>query len=374
MQSEIRNMSIECDAVGGINLSQGVCDTEVPEVVRRAAQRAIDDGQNSYTRYDGTQELREAIARKVARYNGVSADPDREIIVSAGTTGAFYCACLALLDPGDEVILFEPFYGYHLQTIEATDLKARYVRLNAPIWSFRPQDLEEACTPKTRAIMVNTPANPTGKVFTREELGWIADFARRHDMLVFTDEIYEHFAYDGRAHVSPMTIPGLRDRTIMIAGLSKTFSVTGWRIGYAIADARWAQTIGYFNDLIYVCAPSPLQAGVAAGLQALDSSFYERLLAEYGSKRERLCSALTKVGLTPCQPEGAYYIMADISRIPGRTSKERAMAFLATAGVAFVPGDAFHREGGGEGLGRFCYAKRDRDLDEACRRIERWRP
>lgn len=374
LQSEIRNMSIECDAVGGINLSQGVCDTEVPEVVRRAAQAAIEEGHNSYTRYDGIAPLREAIARKVQRFYGLSVDPEREIVVSGGTTGAFYCACLALLDPGDEVILFEPFYGYHVQTLLAVDLVPRYVTLEAPSWRFSPEALERAATPRTRGIMINTPANPTGKVFTREELQWVADFARKHDLFVFTDEIYEHFLYDGHSHVSPATIPGLRERTIMISGVSKTFSVTGWRVGWAIADARWSRTIGYFNDLVYVCAPSPLQRGVAAGLDASPPSFYEALSAEYAAKRAQLCSALATAGLTPCSPHGAYYVMADLSKVRGATSKERAMALLREAGVACVPGEAFHQGDAGEKLGRFCYAKTAKDLEEACRRLERWKP
>ncbi|MGQ9524963.1 MAG: pyridoxal phosphate-dependent aminotransferase, partial [Armatimonadota bacterium] len=201
VQSEIRAMSIECEKVSGINLAQGVCDTEVPLPVRRGAQEAIDLGINSYTRYDGLQELREAIARKMERYNGILADPQTEIIVSAGSTGAFYCACLALLNPGDEVILFEPYYGYHVNTLLAVEAVPTYVTLHPPDWRFSPEDLERVATPRTKGIMVNTPANPSGKVFTRPELECILDFACRHDLFVFTDEIYEFFLYDGRRHV-----------------------------------------------------------------------------------------------------------------------------------------------------------------------------
>ncbi len=371
MQSEIRNMSIECDLVQGINLSQGVCDLEVPAVVRQGAQEAMGAGINTYTRYDGLIELRQAIAHKQKVFTGMEVDPETEIIVSAGTTGAFYCACLALLDPGDEVILFEPYYGYHISTLVATQAVPVYVRMTPPQWTFSDQDLERVITHKTRGIMINTPANPSGKVFTREELEHLAAFAARHDLFVFTDEIYEHFVYDGRQHMPPATFPGMKERTITIAGLSKTFSITGWRIGYSISEAKWAQTIGYFNDLVYVCAPAPLQMGVARGLLNLEAGYYEGLAKEYVKKRDKICNALSQGGLTPCQPQGAYYVLADISRIPGEGSKAKAMNLLQQCGVACVPGEAFFHDDVGENLARFCFAKEDTVLDEACRRIEK---
>jgi aminotransferase len=370
MQSEIRNMSIECDLVGGVNLSQGVCDTEVPVEVRRGAQQAIDDGINIYTRYDGLPELRKAIASKQQRFTGMTVDPEREIVVSAGATGALYCACLALLNPGDEVIVFEPYYGYHVSTLVATQAVPVYVRLAPPAWTFSYEALEQARSPRTRAIVVNTPANPSGKVFTREELEAIARFAEKFDLFVFTDEIYEHFLYDGRRHIPPATLPGMRERTITISGLSKTFSITGWRIGYGICDARWSQAIGYFNDLIYVCAPAPLQMGVAVGLNALSVSHYDSLSGTYAAKRDKICGALTKAGLTPHIPQGAYYVLADISRLPGKNSKERAMHLLNETGVACVPGSAFYHDDAGEDLARFCFAKEDPVLDDAMTRIE----
>jgi len=370
IQSEIRNMSIECEKVGGINLSQGVCDTEVPESVRHAAERAIEEGVNSYTRYDGITALRRAIARKLQRLYGASVDDEREVIVTCGATGAFYCASLALLNAGDEVILFEPFYGYHVSTLQSVEAIPRYVKMTPPEWTFSPDDLERARTSRTKAIMVSAPANPTGKVFSRQELEWVAEFAVRRDLFVFTDEIYEHFVYDGHTHLSPLTFPQLRDRTIAISGLSKTFSVTGWRVGYAVADERWSRTIGYFSDLVYVCAPAPLQAGVARGLDALPAAFYDELAQQYERKRDHICGALGRSGLAPFKPGGAYYVMADISRIPGQTSKERAMNLLSATGVACVPGEAFFHHGDGDRFARFCFAKNDADLDEACRRLE----
>lgn len=368
-QSEIRNMSIECERLGGINLSQGVCDLEIPDPVRRGAQRAIDEGYNVYTRYDGLQELREAIAHKHKQFCGLEVDPEGEVIVSAGATGAFYCACLALLEPGDEVIVFEPFYGYHISTLVATQARPVFVRLRPPGWTFTEEDLEAAVTPRTRGILVNTPANPSGKVFSREELETVGRFATRHDLFIFTDEIYEYFVYDGRRHVPPAAVEGIRERAITISGLSKTFSITGWRIGYCICDRKWARPIGWFNDLVYVCAPAPLQIGVARGLLQLDAGYYEHIAREYEGKRDRICDALTRAGLDPVVPQGAYYVLADISRLPGDTSKDKAMFLLQKTGVAAVPGEAFYHDEAGSQLARFCFAKRDDVLDEACRRI-----
>jgi aminotransferase len=364
-------MSIECEKVGGINLAQGVCDTEVPLPIRREAKQAIDEGINSYTRFDGLAELREGIARKLQAYNGIIANPETDIVVSAGSTGAFYCACLALLDPGDEVILFEPYYGYHVNTLLAVEAIPTYVTMRPPGWTFDPKDLERTVTSRTKGIMVNTPANPSGKVFDRTELEWISDLARRHDLFIFTDEIYEHFLYDGHRHISPGSLPGMSERTITISGFSKTFSITGWRLGYSVSYPRWAQMIGYMNDLIYVCAPSPLQHGVAVGLSEIESSFYTKLSKEYEIKRDRVCGALQKAGLPPLVPQGAYYVLADVSRLPGATSKEKAMHLLSKTGVASVPGEAFFHGNNGNDFARFCFAKDNKELDVACKRLER---
>jgi aminotransferase len=368
-QSEIRAMSIKCEEVQGINLAQGVCDTETPSPVRHGAKAALDSGMNSYTRFDGIPELRQAIARKLKTYNGLVVDPETQITVSAGSTGAFYCACLALLNPGDEIILFEPYYGYHLNTLLAVEAIPTYVTLRAPDWSFRPDDLEQVVTASTRGIVVNTPANPSGKVFSHQELECIRDFAVTHDLFVFTDEIYEYFLYDGRRHVSPATLAGMEERTITISGFSKTYSVTGWRVGYSACDPRWASMVGYLNDLVYVCAPSPLQWGVTAGLRELGPEFYEALAREYAAKRDRLCRALERVGLSPCSPQGAYYVLADARRLPGTTSKEKAMHLLSQTGVATVPGEAFFHGPERNQFLRFCYAKPDEELEEACRRL-----
>lgn len=370
-QAEIRAMSIECEKVGGINLAQGVCDTPVPLSIREQAHQGIKNGTNSYTRFDGLAQLREAIARKLSQHNDIQANPETEIVVSAGSTGAFYCACLALLDPGEEVILFEPYYGYHRNTLLAVEAVPRFVTLDPPDWSFAKTDLEKSVTSWTKAIVINTPGNPSGKVFSRPELQCIAEFAKRHDLFVFTDEIYEHFLYDGRNHLSLASIPGMADRTITISGFSKTFSITGWRIGYAVAAERWARRIGYMNDLVYVCAPSPLQYGVAMGLAQFDPSFYQDLSRVYAKKRDQICNVLEQAGLRPFIPQGAYYILADASSLPGRNSKDKAMFLLEQTGVASVPGEAFFHDGSGKNLLRFCFATTEEKLDEACSRLQK---
>lgn len=370
IQSEIRNMSIECDKVNGINLSQGVCDLELPEVVRSAAQQAIESGVNHYTRYDGLAELRNAIARKLRTHNRIEADPDRNIIVSAGATGALYSACMALLNPGDEVVLFEPYYGYHVNTLLAVNAVPVYTKLNPPDWTLDMDELESLVSPKTRAIVINTPANPSGKVFSSEELEQLFHFCERHDFFLFTDEIYEYFVYEGRRHISPASLHN-SERVISILGYSKTFSITGWRIGYCLCDERWTEVIGYVNDLIYVCAPAPLQMGVAEGIDRLGNDFYASLCSQYQSKRDRLCAVLKKVGLTPFVPQGAYYVLADVTSVTGTTSKEKAMYILRTTGVAGVPGEAFYHDDGGEHLIRFCFAKNNDVLNAACERLLR---
>jgi aminotransferase len=369
VQSEIRVMSIECEKIKGINLAQGVCDTEVPQAVRDGAKRAIDGGTNSYTRAEGLPQIRRAIAEKMRRFNGIECNPETEVIVSSGSTGSFYVACLSLLDPGDEVILFEPYYGYHRNTLVAAEAVPAFVTLHAPDWTFKPEDLERAVSSRTRAIVVNTPANPSGKIFNRQELEWIAAFAQKHDLFVFTDEIYEYFVYDGE-HISPATLPGMRNRTITISGYSKTFSITGWRIGYTIANPEWSHAMAYFSDLVYVCAPAPLQIGVAEGILKLPESFYDQISREYVKKRDLLCGTLKEIGLTPSVPNGAYYVLADASILPGRNSKEKSMTLLRETGVASVAGSAFYHGSGGENLVRFCFAKTDAELAEACRRLQ----
>ncbi len=367
--SEIRAMTQACVQAKGLNMAQGVCDTPVPPVVLRGAAQAMAQGKNVYSRFDGLLELRQSIAKKLAQYNGIAADPETDVTVSAGATGSFHCACLALLNPGDEVVLFEPYYQYHVSALLAVEAVPVMVKMRAPDWTYSAADIERVITPRTKAIIVNSPGNPSGKVFSRQELENVASISQEHDLFVFTDEIYEYFLYDDRTHISLATLPGMADRTITIGGYSKTFSITGWRIGYTVASAQWAQAIGAVNDLLYVCAPTPLQVGVALGIQELPDSFYRDLARDYQRKRDRFCRALAQAGLSPSIPQGAYYVLADASRLPGATGKEKALFLLERIGLAGVPGEAFFSGADGQRFIRFSYAKIDSDIDDACRRL-----
>ena len=369
VQSEIRAMSVACDTVGGINLAQGVCDTPVPAVVEAEAMAAIRRGDNIYTRLDGIGRLRTAIAEKQRRDYGLEYDADSEVLVASGATAGLHAAVMALLNPGDEVILFEPFYGYHVATLKSQRVTPVLVALAEGDFALDVDALRAAIGPRTRAILLNTPANPSGKVFTREETEAVARVCLEHDLFLFTDEIYEYFVYDGQRHVAPATLPGMKERTIVISGFSKTFSITGWRLGYVTADARWLPSMAYFHDLTYVCAPSPFQHGAAAGLEQLTASFYQEIAADHQSKRERMVSALRDAGLTPTVPAGAYYVLAEAMRLDGATAAEKARTLLKATGVAAVAGSAFFRTGRGENLLRFCFAKQNAALDEACARL-----
>lgn len=370
MQSEIRNMSIECDRVHGINLSQGVCDLPLPKILQTAANDAIVAGENHYTRYDGVEKLRKAIASKVQYFNGIEADPDTQICVSCGATGALYCTCYALFDPGDEILLFTPFYGYHVYTLASLELTPVYAHLQPPMWSFDLTELESLVTERTKAILINTPANPCGKVFTRKELEDLAAFAAQHDLIILTDEIYEYITYDGRSHISPASLDSARDRTVTISGYSKTFSITGWRIGYSVAAPRWTQQIGTVNDMLYVCAPAPLQYAVAQAVEELKDDFYDNLCKGYQKKRDLLCQTLKDVGLTPYVPQGAYYVLTDVSALPGESGKEKAMWLLQKTGIGTVPGESFFQDPKeGKNLLRFCFAKDLTVIEEACERL-----
>jgi len=371
LQSEIRAMTTECDRIGGINLAQGVCDTPVPAVVEEAAIQAIRNGDNIYTRCDGIARLRQAIADKQLRDYGLEYNPENEVMVASGATGGLHAAVMALLNPLDDVLLFEPYYGYHAVTLQSMRVNPILVPLAEPDWSLDMDALKAAVTARTRAILLNTPANPSGKIFNRAELEAVAAVCIEHDLFLITDEIYEYFVYDGAEHICAATLPGMRERTIVLSGFSKTYSITGWRLGYATADARWMPTMAHFHDLTYVCAPAPFQHGAAAGLEQLPASFYKQIAIDHRGKRERLLSALRHAGMEASVPPGAYYILANASRLPGKKAAEKARNLLAATGVAAVAGSAFFRPGRGEDLMRFCFAKQDAELDEACERLRK---
>ena len=364
--SDIRRMTRECERVGGINLGQGICDLPTPPLVREGAIKAICENRSTYSFAEGAPELREAIARKLARDNGLKADPGTEICVTVGASGAYACAIHALLDPGDGIVLFEPYYGYHLNAAIVAGLMPQFATLQPPDFALDEAALEKAITPQTRAVVVCTPSNPSGKMFSRAELQSLARVANKHDLLIITDEIYEYIRYDGREHVSPASFA--RDRTVTIMGLSKTFSITGWRLGYAVAPEPFTKAITLVNDLDYVCAPTPLQLGAAAGFDA-PKSYFDELQSSYQHKRDLICDALTRANLPPIVPQGAYYVLADCSGLGFRTARDAAMHVLEKTRVASVPGSAFYRGETGEKLLRFCFAKDDAVLEEACQRL-----
>jgi aminotransferase len=370
VQSDIRRMTRECVRAGGINLGQGICDTPTPGVVEEAAQEAI-LLHSTYSKFEGIDPLREAIARKLQTYNRVTYDPNGEVIVTIGATGAFAATVMALLDPGDEVILFEPYYGYHVNTLRVAGVEPVFVPMQAPNWDIDFAAVAAAITPRTRAILVNTPSNPCGKVWSRAEIEAVGELATRHDLLIFTDEIYEYLTFDGRAHISPASVDGLWDRTITISGYSKTFSITGWRLGYVAAPRALAEPIGLINDLFYVCAPTPLQHAVARGIEQLPDSYYTQLRDDYWRKRDMVCDALRDAGLTPYDPQGAYYVLADVTSLGMASASDAAMALLARTGVASVPGTAFFQGPRGEQMVRFCFAKSQDVLADACERLRR---
>jgi aminotransferase len=367
VQSDIRRMSRECERVGGINLGQGICDLPtLPELIEGACD-AIRANKATYSKFEGIDILRERIARKVERHNGFTADPAKEIVVTVGSSGGFLAAAMATLNVGDEVILFEPYYGYHLNTFKVLGFEAKFVPLKAPDWTIDFDVLRAAFTPKTKAIVVCTPSNPSGKMFTREELEKIGALCREFGAWIFTDEIYEYIVYDGRKHVSVASIPSCRDLAITISGFSKTFSITGWRVGYVIADERVAGPIGLMNDLFAICAPTPLQWGVARALEIGDE-YYANMASDYQKKRDMLADALSEAGFTPSIPQGAYYMLAQIPD-DFRDDKEAAQTLLETTRVASVPGSAFFVSEAGKRMLRFCFAKDFDSLEEACKRL-----
>ena len=367
-QSDIRRMTLECDRRGGVNLGQGVCDLPTLPLLQEGATEAIAAHRSTYSRYDGIAELRHHIARRLRDKNDLAYAEDGEIVVTAGSTGAFAMAMMAFLDAGDEVILPEPFYGYHWNTILAAGGVPKPVPLSEPDFALDLTALEQAISPRTRMIVVCTPANPCGKVWTSDELDAVTALLRKHDLWAITDEIYEDILYDGRRHVSLASRPGARERTITVSGFSKTFSITGWRLGFAAAPQPVAQAIGILNDLFYVCAPTPLQHAVAYAFARVEPAYFDGLRRDYTRKRDLLISVTRELGWSPRTPSGAYYLMVE-PQVPGRDAREKADYVLQRSGVAGVPGSAFFADGGGEHLLRFSFAKTESDLNAAAARL-----
>ncbi|MEZ4701488.1 MAG: pyridoxal phosphate-dependent aminotransferase [Rhodothermales bacterium] len=374
VQSDIRAVTHLINRVGGINLGQGICDLPTPEAIKAGAHAAIDEDRSIYTSYAGIPELRQAIFQKARTFNRIPAGDEDEVMVSIGSTGAFVSAIFALLDPGDEVILFEPFYGYHRNLLRLPGASMRFVTMRGADWQIDFDEVERAITPATKAVVINTPGNPCGKVWTREELQNLLALMQRYNLYAITDEIYEYMTYDGCEHVSLASLPGAYERTVTISGFSKTYNMTGWRLGYAVAPPPLIEKMGLLNDLFSICAPAPLQHGVARSFD-LEDTYYAGMLADYAAKRRMMCDALETAGFTFSRPQGAYYVLASFEALsrtrPGYAfGREACETLIQEAGVATVPGDSFYSDPErGRYLLRFCYAKEFPILEQACRQL-----
>jgi aminotransferase len=366
-ESVIREMTRFALAHNAINLAQGFPDFPCPPELKAAASAALNEDFNQYAITWGAQDFRAAIAHKVEAYNGMVLDPEAEITVTCGSTEAMMASMLALITPGDEVIVPEPFYENYGPDAVISGAIPWYVPLGNGE-SIDEEAWKAAFTKKTRAIIINSPNNPTGKVFTTDELRFIADLCTEHDVIAITDEIYEHILYDGHRHISIGSLPGMEDRTVTIGSLSKTYSVTGWRVGYALAGARLTGRIRKIHDFLTVGAPAPLQHAAVAALN-LPESYYRELARDYDRRRKILYAGLKKAGFDCRLPEGAYYIFTDISGF-GMTDVTFARHLIETVGVAAVPGSSFYHERGETKL-RFTFSKKDETLHEACRRLEK---
>ncbi|MBN2231658.1 MAG: aminotransferase class I/II-fold pyridoxal phosphate-dependent enzyme [Deltaproteobacteria bacterium] len=369
-ESVIRGMTRICTEEGGVNLSQGFPDFPAPTAIKEAAKRAIDADINQYAVTWGSPSFRQAIAAHQQRFYDWRVDPDKHLTVACGATEAMIATLMATVNPGDEVIVFAPFYENYGPDAVLSGAVPRYVTLHTPEWHIDADELAAAFSEKTRAIIVNTPHNPTGKVFNRAELELIADLCRRHDVLAITDEIYEHIVYDDAVHIPLATLPDMAARTVTISGSSKTFSVTGWRLGYCIASEEITGAIRKVHDFLTVGAPAPLQEGAAVML-GCNGSYYKALAQDYRERRDFLLDVLTRRGFACVKPAGAYYIMADFSTLSNTDDVTFATELVRSGGVATVPGSSFFADpAAGRNIVRFCFCKKWETLEEAVRRLE----
>jgi aminotransferase len=368
-ESVIREMTRLAIAHKAVNLSQGFPDFPAPAEIKRAAQDAIAADINQYAITWGSKNFRDAIAEKFLATTGISIDPEREITVCCGSTESIMATMMAVINPGDEVVLFEPFYENYGPDAILSGATPRFVKLHAPDWSFDPEELAAAFGPKTKAIILNTPNNPTGKVFELAELETIRDLCVKWNAFAITDEIYEHMLYDGAKHISIVTLEGMRERTITINALSKTYSVTGWRVGWAVAPPDVSVAIRKCHDFLTVGAAAPLQEAGAVALK-FPAEYYEKLATDYAARRERLLGILTNVGFKCFKPRGAYYIMTDISAFGFQDDVAFAKYLVTDIGVAAVPGSSFYRNpADGRTHLRFTFCKTEKTFQAAAERL-----
>ena len=368
-ESVIREMTRLANAHDAVNLSQGFPDFPAPAAVKAEAARAIAADVNQYAITWGAKRLRDALVAKQQRFTGLQYDPEREVVVCCGSTECMAATMLALVDPGDEVVVFEPFYENYGPDAILCGATPRFVRLREPDWSFDPAELAAAFSDRTRAIVVNTPNNPTGKVFTRAEMETIAALCRQWDVIAITDEIYEHIVYDGAEHVSMAALDGMRERTVTLSGLSKTWSLTGWRIGWCLAPSELTNAIRKVHDFLTVGAPAPLQEAAAVALQMPDT-YYAKLAADYRERRDYLVPALAEAGFRVFAPRGAYYVMTDITSFGFDDDVTFTRWLISEVGVAGVPGSSFFADpAAGRQRVRFHFARRRETLQAAVERL-----
>jgi aminotransferase len=365
-QSEIRAMTFRAVEMGGVNLSQGLCDLPTPAPVKDAACRAIREDKNVYAPMNGLASLRQKISEKLKNFNRITADPETGITVTSGATGGYTCAMLSLLEPGDKVLVFEPFYGYHAGDLRILGFEPVTLRMESPGWRIDFEQLDKLMAGGVKALLLNTPGNPTGKVFSPGELEKIAELCIKHDLWVITDEIYEYITFGNNRHLSIAALEGMAGRTVTVSGFSKTLAMTGWRLGYAAGPPAVIEKLTLVSDLIYICAPHPLQAGVARALEFLDESYYANLPKIYDSKRSFLTEAIKKFGFEPLPLDGTYFLLADYSKRYGAAgSLEAANRLLEETKIASVPAVSFYSGGEDRTWLRFCFAKADEDLEKA---------
>jgi len=370
-ESVIREMTRLAQKHGAVNLAQGFPDFPAPEAMKEAACEAIRANVNQYAITWGAKSLREAVAERTRAYNGIECDAETHVTITCGATEAMASAMLACIDPGDEVVVFEPFYENYGPDGILAGASPRFVRLRPPSFDFDRDELAAAFTSRTKAIVVNTPNNPTGKVFTREELEFIAELCVRHDCLAFTDEIYEYILFDGEKHVSLATIPGMADRTVTISGLSKTWSATGWRIGWMIAAPPITSALRKVHDFLTVGAPAPLQEAAAVAVR-FGADYFVELASGYRQRRDLLMELLKDTPFRAFVPKGAYYAMADISAFGADDDSTFCRDLTENPGVALVPGSSFFANpADGRQIVRFCFSKRESTLRDAGKRLQR---
>ena len=372
-ESVIRDMTRVCLKHRGVNLAQGFPDFPAPGEIKEAAVRAIQADLNQYAITWGTPALRQAIVDKFAWYNGLTLDPEKEITVCCGSTESMIASLMAIVNPGEEVIVFEPFYENYGPDTILCGANPRFITLHEPDWHFDEQELVRAFNNKTKAIVINTPNNPTGKVFSPEELQFIADLCLKWGTVAITDEIYEHILYDGARHVSIASLPGMRDQTITINSISKTYSLTGWRVGWAIASAQLSASIRKVHDFLTVGAAHPLQEGAATALRA-DPKYYHTLAEEYRERRDFLLRVLQDAGFLVYHPQGAYYIMTDVGHFGFADDVACAYYLVEKIGVATVPGSCFYsRPSLGATKVRFCFPKKMETLQQAAEKLKKFK-